>query len=192
MALQAPDASRRRPVGNRRSVTRLRRLGLQNMKPREIRFEILYRRCRRSRRLCWRETRRGRGRGHLQRALAKPRSDSQPRHAVDPQGVCLDGIPAERIVGCVVYPAAELVAPGVVRHIDGAEQVGRHKTSMLQDLEAGHAMEIDALLGSVVELGALSGVPTPTMRAIYEASKLLAHTIETEKVAVRGIAIPQV
>jgi len=215
-------------------------------------------------------------------------------HAVDPQGVCMDGVPAERIIGCVVYPACELVAPGVVRHIegdrfpigeldgsisnrakdlsdifaksgmkapvlenirneiwlklwgnltfnpisalshatlqdicqfplgrelaanmmreaqavaeklgasfrvtlekriDGAEKVGRHKTSMLQDVEAGRAIEIDALLGSVVELGQLTGVPTPTLTAIYQASKLLAHTIQTEKVAVRGIELPQV
>ena len=214
--------------------------------------------------------------------------------AVDPQGVCLDGIPAERIIGCVVYPASELIAPGVVRHIegdrfplgeldgsisnrakdlsdifaksglkapvldnirneiwlklwgnltfnpisglthatlqdicefplgrelatnmmkeaqavaeklgasfrvtlekriDGAAKVGKHKTSMLQDVEAGRAIEIDALVGSVVELGVLTGVPTPTITAIYQASKLLAHTMENEKVAIRGIGIPQV
>ena len=214
--------------------------------------------------------------------------------AVDPCGVCRDGIPAERIIGCVVYPATELVAPGLVRHvegdrfplgeldgsisnrvkdladifaksglkapvlenirneiwlklwgnltfnpisalthatlqdicqfplgrelaanmmkeaqavaeklgasfrvtlekrIEGAEKVGRHKTSMLQDVEAGRAIEIDALVGSVVELGRLTGVATPTITAIYQASKLLAHVIETEKVAVRGIELPQV
>ena len=214
--------------------------------------------------------------------------------AVDPRGVCKDGIPTERIIGCVVYPATELVAPGVVRHvegdrfplgeldgsisnrvkdlsdvfakaglkapvlenirneiwlklwgnltfnpisalthatlqdicqfplgrelaanmmkeaqavaeklgasfrvslekrIEGAEKVGRHKTSMLQDVEAGRAIEIDALVGSVVELGRLTGVATPTITAIYQASKLLAHTIETGKVAVRGIELPQV
>ena len=78
------------------------------------------------------------------------------------------------------------------KRIEGAEKVGRHKTSMLQDVEAGRAIEIDALVGAVVELGKLTGVPTPTIAAIYQASKLLAHTIETEKVAVRGIEIPQV
>jgi 2-dehydropantoate 2-reductase len=214
--------------------------------------------------------------------------------AVDPRGVCKDGIPAERIIGCVVYPATELVAPGVVRHIEGerfplgeldgstssrvkdlsdifaksglkapvldnirneiwlklwgnltfnpisalthttlqdicqfpegrelaanmmreaqavaeklgasfrvslekriegAEKVGKHKTSMLQDVEAGRAIEIDALVGAVIELGELTNTPTPTIRAIYQASKLLAHTIDTEKIAVRGIALPQV
>jgi 2-dehydropantoate 2-reductase len=214
--------------------------------------------------------------------------------AVDPRGVCKDGIPAERIIGCVVYPATELVAPGVVRHIEGerfplgeldgsassrvkdlsdifaksglkapvldnirneiwlklwgnltfnpisalthatlqdicqfpegrelaanmmreaqavaeklganfrvslekriegAEKVGKHKTSMLQDVEAGRAIEIDALVGAVIELGELTNTPTPTIRAIYQASKLLAHTIDTGKIAVRGIALPQV
>jgi 2-dehydropantoate 2-reductase len=214
--------------------------------------------------------------------------------AVDPRGVCKEGIPADRIIGCVVYPATELVAPGMVHHIEGdrfplgepsgavsnrvkdladvfvkaglkapvlenirdeiwlklwgnltfnpisalthatlqdicqfpygralaadmmkeaqavgeklgakfrvslekriegAEKVGRHKTSMLQDVEAGRAIEIDALVGAVIELGELTGVPTPAIRAIYQASKLLAHTIETEKVAVRAIQLPQV
>ena len=214
--------------------------------------------------------------------------------AVDPRGVCKDGIPAERIIGCVVYPATELVAPGMVRHIEGerfplgeldgsvsnrvkdlsdvfakaglkapvlenirneiwlklwgnltfnpisalthatlqdicqfpegrtlaanmmreaqavaeklgasfrvslekriegAEKVGRHKTSMLQDVEAGRAIEVDALVGAVIELGELTNTPTPTISAIYQASRLLAHTIDTEKVAIRGIALPQV
>jgi len=214
--------------------------------------------------------------------------------AVDPRGVCMDGIPAERIIGCVVYPASELIAPGVVRHIegdrfplgeldgsisnrvkdlsdifaksglkapvldnirneiwlklwgnltfnpisalthatlqdicefplgrelatnmmreaqavaeklgatfrvslekriDGAAKVGKHKTSMLQDVEAGRAIEIDALVGSVVELGVLTGVPTPTISAIYQASKLLAHTMQSDKVAFRSFAMPQV
>ncbi len=214
--------------------------------------------------------------------------------SVDPRGVCKDGIPAERIIGCVVYPATELVAPGVVRHIegerfplgeldgsasnrvrelsdvfakaglkapvldnvrneiwlklwgnltfnpisalthatlqdicqneqgralatnmmreaqdvaeklgvtfrvslekriDGAEKVGKHKTSMLQDVEAGRAIEIDALVGAVIELGELTNTSTPTISAIYQATKLLAHTMETEKIAVRGISLPYV
>lgn len=214
--------------------------------------------------------------------------------AVDPRGVCKDGIAAERIIGCVVYPATELIAPGVVRHIEGerfplgeldgsasnrvkdlsdifakaglkapvldnirneiwlklwgnltfnpisalthatlqdicqspdgktlamnmmreaqtvaeklgatfrvslekriegAEKVGKHKTSMLQDVEAGRAIEIDALVGAVIELGELTNTPTPSISAIYQASKLLAQTMETEKIAVRGIALPKV
>jgi 2-dehydropantoate 2-reductase len=49
----------------------------------------------------------------------------------------------------------------VDKRIDGAAEVGEHKTSMLQDLERGRPMEIDALLGSVVELGVVTGRPTP-------------------------------
>jgi len=48
------------------------------------------------------------------------------------------------------------------KRIDGAAEVGEHKTSMLQDLERGRPMEIDALLGAVVELGTVTGHPTPT------------------------------
>jgi 2-dehydropantoate 2-reductase len=59
------------------------------------------------------------------------------------------------------------------KRIEGAARVGRHKTSMLQDREAGRPLELDALVGSVVELGELVGVPTPTIRALYEAAMLL-------------------
>jgi 2-dehydropantoate 2-reductase len=213
---------------------------------------------------------------------------------VDPRGVCLDGIPHDRIIGCVVYPATELVAPGLVHHIegerfplgeldgsasnrvkdlsdvfvksglkapvldnirneiwlklwgnltfnpisalthatlvdicenpfgrelatnmmkeaqavaeklgasfrvplekriDGAAKVGKHKTSMLQDVEAGREIEIDALVGAVVELGQRSGVPTPTIQAVYQASKLLAATMKQDNLAIRGIALPSV
>jgi 2-dehydropantoate 2-reductase len=214
--------------------------------------------------------------------------------SVDPRGVCLDGIPHDRIIGCVVYPATELVAPGVVKHIegerfplgeldgrasarvkdlsdvfakaglkapvlenirdeiwlklwgnltfnpisalthatlvdicthpegralatnmmreaqavaealgasfrvplekriDGAAKVGKHKTSMLQDVEAGRELEIDALVGSVVELGKLVEVPTPTITAIYQGAKLLAATMQQQSSAIRSIALPTV
>jgi 2-dehydropantoate 2-reductase len=55
----------------------------------------------------------------------------------------------------------------------GAEKVGEHKTSMLQDLEAGRPMEIDAIVGAVVELGERLGVPMPATRAMYACVKLL-------------------
>lgn len=207
--------------------------------------------------------------------------------SVDPSGIISEKIPAERIIGCVVYPASELVSPGVVRHIEGdrfpvgeldgttservlkisecfsnagfkapvlnniraeiwlklwgnlsfnpisalshstlvdicrhplgrqlaanmmreaqavatklgiefrvtlekrilgAEKVGKHKTSMLQDVEAGRAIEIDALVGSVVELGQLTDTPTPHIDTVYSLAKLLAHTMEQESGQVR-------
>src|ERR1700737_4685791 len=198
---------------------------------------------------------------------------------VDPTGRIGRNIPAERVIGCVVYPASELAAPGVVKHIEGdrfpvgeldgsgstratrvsecftqagfkapvlddiraeiwlklwgnltfnpisaltrstlvdicqyprtrelaaammteaqtiahklgitfrmdlekriagAEKVGRHKTSMLQDVEAGRAPEIEALVGAVIELGRLTHIPTPHIDAVYALTKLLANTI---------------
>jgi 2-dehydropantoate 2-reductase len=207
--------------------------------------------------------------------------------SVDPSGAILEKIPAERVIGCVVYPASELIAPGVVRHIEGdrfpvgeldgstservqqvsscfsnagfkapvldnirseiwlklwgnltfnpisalthstlvdicqhpltrqiaanmmseaqaiahklgiefrvtlekriagAEKVGAHKTSMLQDIEAGRAPEIDALVGSVVELGRLTQTPTPHIDATYAMVKLLANTMEKSRGQVR-------
>ncbi len=55
----------------------------------------------------------------------------------------------------------------VDKRIDGAEQVGAHRTSMLQDLLLGRPMEVDALVGVVAELGCLVGVATPTIDAVY-------------------------
>ena len=211
---------------------------------------------------------------------------------VDPTGLCAEKIPAERILGCVVYPASALIAPGVVRHIEGdrfpigeldgtvteraqkvsetfikagfkspileniraeiwlklwgnlsfnpisslshatlvdicqypltrdlaanmmteaqtianklnitfrvplekrirgAEKVGKHKTSMLQDVEAGRAPEIDALVGSVIELGQITGTDTPYIKAVFALVKLLSKTMEEEhgKVEMKPVA----
>lgn len=52
------------------------------------------------------------------------------------------------------------------KRIDGAAGVGAHKTSMLQDFEAGRALELDALVGAVVEMGRLVEVPTPTIDSV--------------------------
>jgi 2-dehydropantoate 2-reductase len=59
------------------------------------------------------------------------------------------------------------------QRIAGAEKVGAHKTSMLQDLEAGRPMEIEAVVGAVVELGERLGVPMPATRTVYACVKLL-------------------
>lgn len=70
------------------------------------------------------------------------------------------------------------------KRIAGAERVGKHKTSMLQDVEAGKALETDALIGAVVELGELTGTPAPTIKAIFAAVKLLSKTVEDESVSI--------
>jgi 2-dehydropantoate 2-reductase len=202
-----------------------------------------------------------------------------PIRSVDPTGAIGSHIPAERVIGCVVYPATELLAPGVIKHVEGdrfpvgepdgsaservtrvsecfvraglkspvlddiraeiwlklwgnmtfnpisalsratlasicqyppsralaaammseaqaiagklgvtfrlplekriagAERVGHHKTSMLQDVEAGRPLEIDALLGSVIEMARLTETPTPNLDAVYALTKLLAMNL---------------
>jgi len=207
--------------------------------------------------------------------------------SVDPHGIVGAKIPAERVIGCVVYPASELIAPGVIKHIEGerfpvgeldgstsdrvskvaacftqagfkapvldniraeiwlklwgnltfnpisslshstlvdicqyppsrdlaaammreaqavahklgiefrvtlekriagAEKVGKHKTSMLQDIEAGRAPEIDALVGAVVELARLTDTPTPHIDTVYSLVKLLARTMQDQRGQVR-------
>ena len=199
--------------------------------------------------------------------------------AVDPGGVISAALPVERTLGCIVYPAAELAAPGVVRVIEGnrfpigeidgadtervrslatlfrnagfktpvlseiraeiwlklwgnlsfnpisalthatledicrfpatrelaaqmmreaqaigeklgvpfkvsldkriagAEAVGAHKTSMLQDVEGGRALELDALVRSVIELGRVTDTPTPAIDHVYALAALLAQTL---------------
>jgi 2-dehydropantoate 2-reductase len=209
--------------------------------------------------------------------------DGQRLESVDPGGLIARHIEADRIIGSVVYPASELVAPGVVRVIEGnrftlgeldgsrspriealsqamiragfkspvsrdirgeiwvklwgnlsfnpisalthatledicgfaptralaalmmteaqqigerlgvefkvsldkriagAQAVGAHKTSMLQDVEHGRAIELQALVGAVIELGRITGVPTPTIDAVHALASLLALTLERQQ-----------
>ena len=64
----------------------------------------------------------------------------------------------------------------------GAEKVGAHKTSMLQDYEAGRPMELEAVVGAVVELGERLGVPMPSTRAVYACVKLLGRAAGADSV----------
>lgn len=64
----------------------------------------------------------------------------------------------------------------IEQRIAGAEKVGEHKTSMLQDLEAGRRLELDAIAGAVLELAARHGIPMPHTRAVYACTKLLEET----------------
>jgi 2-dehydropantoate 2-reductase len=202
----------------------------------------------------------------------------QRLESVDPGGRIWDAIGPQRVIGCVVYPACEIVAPGVVRHIederfslgepdgsrservselaraliaaglrapvrtrlrneiwlklwgnvalnpisaltratlaqigseahtrafaravmveaqavaaalgeemplavdarlDGARDIGEHKTSMLQDLEAGRPLETEAIIGAVVELARLTGVDSPNLDALYGMIGLLTRS----------------
>lgn len=67
------------------------------------------------------------------------------------------------------------------RRIAGAEGVGEHKTSMLQDVEQGRPLELDALVGAVVELGKITGIATPHLDAVYACTSLLAKTLHDQK-----------
>jgi len=201
--------------------------------------------------------------------------DGKPLKTLDPSGVLTKHIDADRIIGCVVYPAAAVTEPGVIHHVEGdrfplgeldgsqseraqmlhdllvdagfrsrilddirseiwlkawgnlsfnpisalthatlvdicqfaetrelaadmmreaqdigealgitfrhtiekriagAEGVGAHKTSMLQDVEAGRSLETEALIGSILEMGEMVGKPAPSIKAIYACVKLL-------------------
>jgi 2-dehydropantoate 2-reductase len=61
----------------------------------------------------------------------------------------------------------------IEQRMAGAEKVGAHKTSMLQDYEAGRPMELEAIVGAVVELGERLGVPTPVTRTVYACARML-------------------
>ncbi len=77
-------------------------------------------------------------------------------------------------VEAVATALGEKLPVSVDARIDGAGEVGEHKTSMLQDLEAGRALELDALTGAVVELAHLTGVEVPYLEMLYALVKLLA------------------
>ena len=64
------------------------------------------------------------------------------------------------------------------KRIEGAEKVGKHKTSMLQDVEAGKPLEIDGMLGAVIELAEITRTPVPALRSIYACVCLLNKTIQ--------------
>ena len=213
--------------------------------------------------------------------------DGRALASVDPDGALAAGIEVERVIGSIVYPAAELVEPGVVRLIEGnrftlgeldgsdtpsiraisdafkaagfkapvsmdirseiwlkvwgnlsfnpisalthatlediclfpatrelaasmmreaqsigeklgvqfkvsldkriagAQAVGQHKTSMLQDVEMGRQLELQALVGSVMELGSITQTPTPTINAVYALASLLSKNLQERKSTLR-------
>lgn len=208
--------------------------------------------------------------------------DNQRLQSLDPTGILTKKIDAERLIGCVVYPAAAVTAPGVIHHVEGdrfpigeldgktrertkslhdlfvkaglksrvlkdirseiwlkawgnlsfnpisalthatlvdicqfaetralaasmmkeaqdiaeklgvtfrvtidkriagAESVGAHKTSMLQDVEAGRSLETEALIGSILEMAKITGTPAPSIESVYALVKLLNKVMLTE------------
>ena len=73
----------------------------------------------------------------------------------------------------------------IEKRIQGAESVGRHKTSMLQDVEAGRVLETEALIGSILEMARITNTPAPSIEAVYALVKLLNKVMLTEGGGVR-------
>ncbi|MGH9843716.1 MAG: ketopantoate reductase family protein [Blastocatellia bacterium] len=92
--------------------------------------------------------------------------------------------PETRELATAIMAEAEAVARrlgiemgiSIEQRLEGAEKVGHHKTSMLQDVEAGRPLELETIVGAVVELGARMGLSLPCTRAVYACVKLLAHS----------------
>src|SRR3546814_11163605 len=74
------------------------------------------------------------------------------------------------------------------KRIEGAQSVGKHKTSMLPDVEAGRSLETEALIGAILEMGSLVDVPSPAIEAVYACVKLLNKTMLMEQA---GVALRQ-
>lgn len=96
------------------------------------------------------------------------------------------GLIAEMMRETVAIAGATGCHPSISidRRIAGAARVGHHKTSTLQDLEAGKELELEAIIGAVVEIATLTGVPAPTLRNVYAAVDLLARTVTGPRVPV--------
>lgn len=102
-------------------------------------------------------------------------------------GICAD--PATRQLAADMMHEAAAIAEAlevrlplsVEQRINGAAQVGEHKTSMLQDREAGRSMEVAPLVGVFVELGQLTGVQTPAIDAVYALINQLNERLEAER-----------
>jgi 2-dehydropantoate 2-reductase len=95
-------------------------------------------------------------------------------------------VPEARKLTISIMAEAQSIAAklGIVfRHtieerIVGAEKVGNHKTSMLQDLEAENRLEIEALIGAILEIGELTDTQTPVIETVYALIKLLDQTTQ--------------
>ena len=73
------------------------------------------------------------------------------------------------------------------RRIAGAGKVGEHKTSMLQDVEAGRSLETEALIGSILEMAKITNTPAPAIESVYALVKLLNKVMLTESGGVRVV-----
>ncbi|HVS83202.1 MAG TPA: 2-dehydropantoate 2-reductase [Pyrinomonadaceae bacterium] len=94
--------------------------------------------------------------------------------------------PETRALAAAIMAEADTVARrlgiemgvSIEQRLEGAEKVGHHKTSTLQDLETGRPMELEAIVGAVVELGDKMGLSLPCTKAVYACVKLLAQSVK--------------
>ena len=101
--------------------------------------------------------------------------------------------PASRKLAVTMMEEAQAVANHlgirlrvpIEKRVEGAEKVGKHKTSMLQDVEAGRELELEAIMGAVVELARMTGIATPAIDTIYALTKLLDKTMREDHGAVQ-------
>ncbi|HZB42323.1 MAG TPA: 2-dehydropantoate 2-reductase [Ilumatobacter sp.] len=98
-------------------------------------------------------------------------------------GICADAA-TRALAAQVMQEAADIASKiglrlriSIEQRIEGAAGVGEHKTSMLQDVEAGRELEVGPLIGSFVELGRLTETPTPATDVIFALTSLLNHTL---------------
>ena len=97
--------------------------------------------------------------------------------------------PATRDLAATMMSEAQVIAEklgvrfavSLEKRIAGAAAVGPHKTSMLQDVEAGRPIELAALLGSVIELARITDTPAPTLTAIHAVASLLGKTLQDQR-----------
>jgi 2-dehydropantoate 2-reductase len=100
-----------------------------------------------------------------------------------------------RALATEIMTEAEAVAKGlgiglgitIEQRLAGAEKVGHHKTSMLQDVEARRPLELEAIVGAVVELGDKMELPMPHTKAVYACVKLLDRSIRDSRVNSAGV-----
>ena len=76
----------------------------------------------------------------------------------------------------------------IEQRVEGAEKVGEHKTSMLQDIETGKPLEHEALVGAILEMGRLTDTPTPVIELVYAMVKLLDHVTQATAAEKAGTA----
>ncbi len=84
-------------------------------------------------------------------------------------------------VQALAHALGVTLSVSIDKRMDGARRVGEHKTSMLQDVEAGRPLELDVMLGAVVELGGVLNVDVPASRHVYTLTKLLDTTLREQR-----------